>query len=887
MGSLSQLDREDKMRKGLWSVAFAALLAASGCGNGAANVNEPDQGIDFDSFQQDDEQGQDDLATDTCVDTDKDGYFAGTGCREGLIQDCDNEDETIYPGAAEICDDGIDQDCSGADKVCPGPCEDADKDGYFSGTGCRDGLVQDCDDSLAAKHPGAEEICGDDIDQNCDGKDQNCPDPCVDADDDGYFGKTGTCASGNDCDDANRYAYPGANEVCEDGVDQDCDGNDDTCPEQCTDGDGDGYGSGPDCKGTDCNDANQNVHPGAAEICGNGIDEDCSNGDQSCPSTCVDEDLDGVGVGGACPIQDCNDDDNTISPLLAEVCGDGIDQNCDGADSPCVNCTDPDGDGYGVGTCDGTDCNQADPKVYQGAPEICDDGIDQDCNGEDLPCAGNCTDGDDDGYGTGTGCLGTDCNDSNASIHPGATEVCGNGKDEDCSGADLTCPPATCQDDYDCGDKALCDLSTHACRANVKVWEWWAPTMYVDTDEDQPALDFPVAVNFDGNWNASDNPQNIDAANKKAVVYYSFVKTSTHWYLGYYFYFPRRWSTWGALGTQFDNTLTGVLLVVEQDGSTYGKLVLMETFTEDTFFQYTPSDVALAGAASVDGTVRWDLTYPTDHHPIVYVHSEDHGVWGDAYTWNDISNWDENGFPGDSGVVYRYGNLSEAPAGLSDEVSYTLLENKGELWERRDEIGTTSLFDEFGHFNTGVYNYRSIAPWRLYDNNFPNAPEGEVLWNPADLVRRHFSTGWGLFSHRYVYNPYVRVVEILDMMVKATADAFGGAADPFITLTMCDGGGYYTPALNNASAYQNNWMKWDVEVYTLLDMATELGGRNFFYGLLHPDCSAFAIEIHDYDSVSGNEWLMDDEQTEYYDFSGEQLLDWGKSDATIKVTPSL
>ncbi len=56
------------------------------------------------------------------IDNDGDGFIETQG-------DCDDGNSGIYPGAAEECGDGIDQDCSGADLPCPELPENVDNDG--------------------------------------------------------------------------------------------------------------------------------------------------------------------------------------------------------------------------------------------------------------------------------------------------------------------------------------------------------------------------------------------------------------------------------------------------------------------------------------------------------------------------------------------------------------------------------------------------------------------------------------------------------------------------------------------------------------------------------------------------------------------------------------
>ena len=119
----------------------------------------------------------------------------------------------------------------------------------------------------------------------------------------------------------------------------------------------------------------------------------------------VDVDNDGFGV-----TADCNDDDDTIYPGADEVPYDGIDQNCDDEDL-----VDVDGDGFAsVNVPDGTDCNDDDDTIYPGADEVPYDGIDQNCDDEDL------VDVDGDGFASVNVPDGTDCDDDNPDIYPGS-----------------------------------------------------------------------------------------------------------------------------------------------------------------------------------------------------------------------------------------------------------------------------------------------------------------------------------------------------------------------------------------------------------------------------------------------------------------------------------
>lgn len=188
----------------------------------------------------------------------------------------------------------------------------------------------------------------------------------------------------------------------------------------------------------DCNDSVASIHPGAVEVC-NGVDDDCDALIDDADSGVVgmvtffrDLDLDGYGssasgtmlrcgpvTGWVSNNLDCNDADNHIYPGAAEQCN-GLDDDCDGSvDEGLTTFTyykDADSDTYGnplvtTVTCsstppatyvaDNTDCNDANANIHPGATELCN-GIDDDCNGtldDGLTPGTFYRDSDSDGYG--------------------------------------------------------------------------------------------------------------------------------------------------------------------------------------------------------------------------------------------------------------------------------------------------------------------------------------------------------------------------------------------------------------------------------------------------------------------------------------------------------
>ncbi len=407
-------------------------------------------------------------------DVDGDGY--GTALKQCLCTvsgdftakvagDCDDSSGAASPGQPEKCADQIDNNCNSVTdeagcQGCTTYYRDDDGDGYgvtadkqcLSAAGGAYTALKpgDCDDSKGAVSPAATEACNA-LDDNCDGVSDEanasgCQSYFTDEDKDGFGTGTAQCLCGP----------TGALTAAVSG---------------------------------DCNDKDASVNPDKPEICGNGKDDNCAGGEteenaQNCSMFYYDGDGDTYGsaaskclcgAAGAYSAKltgDCDDSDKDRAPNLTEKCQDNKDNDCDSQtdEEGCVGCLvlykDADADTYGLSgdkkclsaatgsytASVGGDCADGDKTVNPGATEACNS-KDDNCNSQTdeenaTGCKNYFTDADKDTYGAGsakcycvptglyTSAVSSDCNDGDVAVNPGASEVCGNGKDDNCANSE-------------------------------------------------------------------------------------------------------------------------------------------------------------------------------------------------------------------------------------------------------------------------------------------------------------------------------------------------------------------------------------------------------------------------------------------------------------------
>ncbi|MEC7988060.1 MAG: putative metal-binding motif-containing protein, partial [Myxococcota bacterium] len=416
--------------------------------------------------------------------------------------DCDDDNAGVNPASVEVCD-GLDNDCNNVVDddalIAPRWFLDADGDGYGTASSFVEVCNQpnsyvsnslDCDDGRSSVNPSAAETCLTIYDDDCDNQTNDigalgCTIYYEDADGDGY-GKSNssrclcqadplndfTSFLGTDCQDSIAVINPGQIENCVTNFDDDCDGDtNDEGAQGCSyfyfDNDLDGFGLDTDrvcvceafspystAEAGDCMDSDYYINPAVDEEC-DGLDNNCDGLiDQSDAIDAqlwyADADGDGFGDPNAKTLSngetsptlecyapagyvssnlasDCDDQIATVNPFQTETCFTLYDDDCDGSTNAldATGCTtyymDADGDGYGdflqescyceatltYPVSNGDDCDEGDATISPGAVEICDSLlVDENCDGlindqDAVGCSNFFEDVDGDGYGSG------------------------------------------------------------------------------------------------------------------------------------------------------------------------------------------------------------------------------------------------------------------------------------------------------------------------------------------------------------------------------------------------------------------------------------------------------------------------------------------------------
>jgi hypothetical protein len=279
----------------------------------------------------------------------------------------------------------------------------------------------------------------------------------------------------------------------------------------------------------------------------------------------------------------------------------------------------------------------------------------------------------------------------------------------------------------------------------------WAPVHRQDVDATGShglggKADYITAINFDGDWDATNNWDNIanSSYSPTAHCYYSVLETSTHWFILYCFFHPRDWTDVFFLYNidEHENDLEGVLFAIERDGSTYGNLNAAVTVYHSDFYSYKLTESAFQeNHESIDGTIQMQW-YNNEWHPITSQECKGHGL--KAYPYIDID--------GD-GIVYypSMNDIAEAPSDNYDlDVKYKLVNifEPGGLWDQRSNL----LLFSGGSFRSSVGSGSANAPWNWEDDD-DDIQRGHIATFPAGLFAEYFKN-LGAYSFKYTNNGY-------------------------------------------------------------------------------------------------------------------------------------
>lgn len=245
----------------------------------------------------------------------------------------------------------------------------------------------------------------------------------------------------------------------------------------------------------------------------------------------------------------------------------------------------------------------------------------------------------------------------------------------------------------------------------------WAPVVCQSDNSDGLAAKQNVftLVNYDLDWQLNNNWYNLYFYPLAHAMYYSVVESDTHYFLGYYQYYPRH-------GRGHEHAMTGVLLAVRKLPDSTSSLDLLVTYSNGKW-----------------QTREGERVFLSNGHPVLRLRAGTHALAVAGKNSRLLRNKNVQVL---SPAGSRLNRDYQAGSGHTDYVLIPLTS----LWERRQDIGQGRVFSRWGYFDS--YNAVKVsAPWAWEFRRL------NWLLNPGELTL--YFTGHPVKACNYLIHPYL------------------------------------------------------------------------------------------------------------------------------------